>query len=298
MDRIMQRIILYLQLSRTYQYVKNGFVWLPLFFGYKLGDWHALLNTMGAFLSFCLAASSVYVINDLVDVAEDRQHPTKKQRPLPSKKISTVQALVFLVLLLSLSWTIALILKNHDFYIILGGYFVLNLGYSFYFKHIAIVDVVCIAIGFVLRVLAGGAAADVPISHWILIMAFLLAMFLAFAKRRDDCLLNKTGSNTRKCIESYNLEFISISMAVMASVIIVAYILYTVSPDTIRSHGTDKLYFTAIWVIVGILRYLQITFVEEKTGSPTEVFLRDRFLQVTIFLWIISFFVLLYLFKS
>ena len=287
-----------MQLARTHQYVKNGFVWLPLFFGYKLGDWQALLNTMGAFLSFCLAASSVYVINDLVDVAEDRQHPIKNQRPLPSGKLNTVQALLFLVLLLFSSWAIALILKNQNFFIILAAYFVLNIGYSFCLKHVAIVDVVCIALGFVLRILAGGAAANIPISHWIVTMAFLLAMFLAFAKRRDDCILSKTGRNTRKCIESYNLEFISISMAVMASVIIVAYILYTVSADTIKSHGTDKLYFTGFWVIVGVLRYLQITFVEERTGSPTEIFLQDRFLQATIFLWITSFFVLLYLYKS
>lgn len=298
MDRTMHRISLYLQLARPHQYVKNGFVWLPLFFGYKLGDWQALLTTMGAFLSFCLAASSVYVINDLADVAEDRQHPIKRQRPLASGKLNTVQALMFLVLLLLSSWAVALILKNQDLYIILAGYFVLNLGYSFYLKHVAIVDIVCISTGFVLRIFAGGAAADVPISHWIVTMTFLLAMFLAFAKRRDDCILSNTGHNMRKCIESYNLEFISTGMAVMAAVIIVAYILYTVSTDTIMRHGTDKLYFTGIWVVVGILRYLQISLVDERTGSPTKVFLEDRFLQSTICLWIISFFVLLYLYKS
>jgi hypothetical protein len=141
-------------------------------------------------------------------------------------------------------------------------------------------------------VAAGGEVAEVPISHWIITMTFLLALFLAFAKRRDDCLMSAAGRNTRKCSDSYSLEFVSTSMAVMASVIIVAYLLYTVSPETIQKHGTDQLYLTGVWVIIGLLRYLQITFVEERSGSPTKVFLQDYFLQIVILLWIASFFLL------
>jgi decaprenyl-phosphate phosphoribosyltransferase len=282
----MHRISLYLQLARPHQYVKNCFIFLPLFFGYRLGDLEILPGVFLAFLSFCLVASSVYVINDMVDVYEDRQHPVK-----------CLRALLFLALLLLTAVSIALFLWNRAFFVILLAYFALNLAYSFFLKHIAIVDVVCISIGFVLRVAAGGVVAGVPISHWLVTMTFLLALFLAFAKRRDDCLLTAAGRNTRKCSDSYNLEFVSISMAVMASVIIVAYLLYTVSPETIKKHGTDQLYLTALWVIMGLLRYLQITFVEERAGSPTKVFLQDYFLQTIIFLWIASFFLLFYYFK-
>jgi len=288
---------LYLQLARPHQYVKNCFIFLPLFFGYKLGDLEILPAVFLAFLSFCLVASSVYVINDMVDVHEDRQHPVKCLRPLASGQLNSLQALLFLALLLLTAVIIALLLWNRAFLVILLAYFALNLAYSFFLKHIAIVDVVCIAIGFVLRVAAGGVVAGVPISHWLVTMTFLLALFLAFAKRRDDCLLTAAGRNTRKCSDSYNLEFVSISMAVMASVIIVAYLLYTVSPETIKKHGTDQLYLTALWVIMGLLRYLQITFVEERSGSPTMVFLQDYFLQTIIFLWIASFFLLFYYFK-
>jgi decaprenyl-phosphate phosphoribosyltransferase len=290
----MHRLGLYLQLGRPHQYVKNGFIFLPLFFGYKLGDLEVLPRVFLAFGSFCLAASSVYVINDILDVAEDRQHPVKRLRPLASGALNTAQALLFLLFLVLVSLTTALILASKGFLLILCAYFVLNLAYSYFLKHIAIVDVVCISVGFVLRVAAGGVVADVPISHWIITMTFLLAIFLAFAKRRDDCLMSVAGRNTRKCSDSYNMEFVSTSMAVMASVIIVAYLLYTVSPETIQKHGTDQLYLTGAWVIIGLLRYLQITFVEERSGSPTKLFLQDYFLQIVIFLWIASFLLLLH----
>ena len=241
----MHRLSLYIKLARPHQYVKNGFIWLPLFFGYKLGDWEILPKIFLGFVSFCLAASSVYVLNDIADVAEDQRHPVKRHRPLASGEMNTFQAVLFLTLLFVSALTTALIFQSQDFLIILFAYFLLNLAYSFFLKHLAIIDIVCIAVGFVLRVAAGGVLANVPLSHWIITMTFLLALFLAFAKRRDDCLLSGRGHETRKCIDGYNLEYISIGMAVMASVIIVSYILYTVSPETIQKHGTDKLYLTS-----------------------------------------------------
>jgi 4-hydroxybenzoate polyprenyltransferase len=186
------------------------------------------------------------------------------------------------------------LLPKPDFLLILGAYLILNVAYSFFLKHQAIIDVVCLALGFVLRVLAGGVAAAVPVSHWIIIMTFLLALFLALAKRRDDLLLAAEGQSARRSIDGYSLEFVSTSMAVMAAVIIVAYILYTVSPDTIQKHGTDRLYLTGIWVVVGLLRYLQLALVENCTASPTKILLQDRFLQTVLALWILSFFFLLY----
>jgi decaprenyl-phosphate phosphoribosyltransferase len=285
---------LYLQLARPHQFFKNGFVWLPIFFGGKLADLWSLEQTLVAFVAFCFAAGGVYVLNDLKDIEEDRRHPTKKNRPLASGAVPPRGAMIFMAGLLVLATLVGALLPKPDFLLILGAYLLLNVAYSFFLKHQAIIDVVCIALGFVLRVLAGGVAAAVPISHWIVIMTFLLAIFLALAKRRDDLLLATEGQSVRRSIDGYSLEFVSVSMAVMAAVIIVAYILYTVSPETIQRHGTDQLYFTAFWVVVGLLRYLQLALVENHTASPTQILLQDRFLQAVLALWILSFFFLLY----
>ncbi|MCK9374515.1 MAG: decaprenyl-phosphate phosphoribosyltransferase [Syntrophobacterales bacterium] len=289
---------LYLQLARPHQFFKNGFVWLPIFFGAKLADLGALEQTLIAFAAFCCAAGGVYVLNDLKDVEEDRRHPTKKNRPLASGAIEPPGAMMFMAVLLILAALLGALLPRPDFLLILGAYLLLNVAYSFFLKHRAIIDIVCIALGFVLRVLAGGVAAAVPISHWIVILTFLLAIFLALAKRRDDLLLAAEGQSTRRSIDGYSLEFVSISMAVMAAVIIVAYILYTVSPDTIKKHGTDRLYLTGFWVVLGLLRYLQLALVENHTASPTKILLQDRFLQAVLTLWVLSFFFLIYNFAS
>jgi 4-hydroxybenzoate polyprenyltransferase len=286
----------YLQLARPHQYFKNAFVWLPLFFGYKLLDSQAIWLTFWTFLSFCLAASSVYVFNDLRDISEDRQHPVKRQRPLASGTIKPSQAVIFLVILLLLALALVAAFLPPQIFLIMGAYLVLNTVYSLFLKHLAIIDVFCIALGFVLRIFAGGLAAKVPVSHWLVIMTFLLALFLALAKRRDDLILLAEGHNSRRSLDGYSLEFIQTSMAIMAAVIIVAYILYTVSPETISKHGTDQLYLTSFWVIVGLLRYLQITLVEGRSGSPTEILIQDHFLQAVIVLWLLCFLLPFYVF--
>ena len=288
----MHRLGLYVQLARVHQYVKNGFVCLPIFFGYKLADVQALQQTGLAFLVFCLAASSVYVVNDLWDVEEDRRHPVKRHRPLAAGELLPAQAIGFLALLLVTTVTLAAVFLPPIFLVILCSYLVLNLAYSFLLKHLAVIDVVCIALGFVLRVYAGGVAAGVPISHWLVALTFLLALFLALGKRRDDLLQADGGNGARKSLDGYNLEFVGLAMGVMAAVIIVAYLLYTLSPGAMAKHGTDLLYLTSFWVILGLLRYFQITVVEERSGSPTKIFLKDAFLQVTIILWLLSFFLL------
>jgi len=291
----MTSLKLYWELARPHQYIKNCFVWLPIFFGYRLWDWQDLYQTALAFLVFCLAASSVYVFNDLWDAAEDRQHPVKRHRPLASGKLRPAQAVRFLALLLAGAGILAGAFLPAAFLVILGSYLALNLAYSLFLKHFAVVDVVCISLGFVLRVYAGGVAAEVPISHWIVALTFLLALFLALGKRRDDLSLIADGHGARKSLDGYNLEFVGLAMGVMAAVIIVAYLLYTVSPETIKRHGTDQLYLTSFWVIVGLLRYFQITLVEVRSGSPTNIFLNDRFLQIVMVLWLLSFFLLHYL---
>src|SRR6185295_8765692 len=181
------------------------------------------------------------------------------------------------------------------FFRVLGIYIVINILYSFLLKHIPILDIIVISSGFLLRIFAGGILANVPISHWIVIMTFLLSLFLALAKRRDDVLIfNESGEKMRKAVDGYNLEFINAAMMIMAAVIVVSYIMYTLSEDVMQRIGSKEIYFTTIFVIAGLLRYLQISFVENNSSSPTHVLLRDRFVQLTILGWLVSFFLLLY----
>ena len=178
---------------------------------------------------------------------------------------------------------------------ILAAYVVMNIAYSFYLKHVAILDVVIIAVGFALRLFIGSAVTDIPLSKWIVIMTFLLALFMALAKRRDDVLIYlDTGKKMRKVIDGYNLQFLDTAMAIMASVVIVAYIIYTTSPEVIARVHSEYLYLTALFVILGIMRYLQIAFVLKDSGSPVKIVLKDRFMQLILLGWIVSFVWILY----
>ena len=178
---------------------------------------------------------------------------------------------------------------------VIVSYFVLNIAYCVKLKHYAIVDVFIIATGFVLRLFAGAFAGNVPLSHWIVLMTFLLALFLAFAKRRDDVVsYENTGVLARRNINRYNLAFMNQALSVISAVTLVAYILYCVSPEVRVRVGSEYLYLTSIFVLAGIIRYLQISIVDLKSGSPTKVLLRDRFIQGCVLLWMASFLFLLY----
>lgn len=281
-------------LMRPHQYIKNIFIFLPLFFALKITDWQLLFNSLIAFVAFSLSASAVYILNDYHDIEEDRSHPKKRSRPLASGAIEKSQAVWIMILLffggfgsmgyLSLEASMVLLL-----------YVGMNIAYSLYLKHIAILDVVVISIGFVLRLFIGSAVTDTPLSMWIVIMTFLLALFMALAKRRDDMLIYlDTGKKMRRVMDGYNLQFLDIAMSIMASVVIVAYIIYTSTPEVIQRVNSHYLYLTALFVILGIMRYLQVTFVLKDSGSPTKIVLKDRFMQLTIFGWIVSFAWILY----
>ncbi|MFA5233747.1 MAG: UbiA prenyltransferase family protein [Sulfurimonas sp.] len=277
-----------LKLFRVHQYIKNLFIFMPLLFSFSYTNLDDNLNTLIAFILFCLLASSIYIFNDLMDVNEDRAHPKKKFRPLASEKVSTNSAKALISLLSISSLSISLIISVELFAVMLI-YFLLNISYSLKLKHIAILDIFIIATGFVLRLFAGSAVTGISLSMWIILMTFLLAIFLALAKRRDDVLLSLEGQETRKNIDGYNLEFVNAAMVLMAGVVIVSYIQYTISPEVIDRLDTEYLYITSFFVILGIFRYMQITFVEQDSGSPTKVVIRDRFLKVTIFLWLLTF---------
>ncbi|WP_295007891.1 UbiA prenyltransferase family protein [Sulfurimonas sp.] len=277
-----------LKLFRVHQYIKNLFIFMPLLFSFSFANINDNLNTLIAFILFSLLASSIYIFNDLMDINEDRVHPKKKYRPLASGRVSMNSAKA-LILLLSISSLSISFVVNIELFAVMIIYFLLNISYSLKLKHIAILDIFIIATGFVLRLFAGSAVTGISLSMWIILMTFLLAIFLALTKRRDDVLLSLEGQETRKNIDGYNLEFVNAAMVLMAGVVIVSYIQYTISAEVIERLDTEYLYLTSFFVILGIFRYMQITFVEQDSGSPTKVVIRDRFLKVTIFLWLLTF---------
>lgn len=282
------------RLIRPHQYIKNLFIFLPLFFVGRITDAALFINALKAFVAFSISSSAVYILNDYRDIEEDRQHPKKKHRPLASGSISKKSAVLLMAVffLAGISLMTAISFKA---LVVLGVYVGLNFGYSFFLKHVAILDVSIIAVGFVLRLIVGSTVTGVPLSMWIVIMTFLLAMFIALAKRRDDVLIFlNTGEKMRKVTDGYNLRLIEAAMTIMASVVIVAYILYTTSAMVMARLHDEYLYLTSFFVIIGIMRYLQITFVENNSSSPTEIILRDRFMQLTIIGWVLVFVWIIY----
>lgn len=283
-----------ISLIRPHQYIKNLFIFLPLFFAARITDLVPFINAVIAFLAFSLVASAIYVLNDYQDIEEDRLHPKKKSRPLASGVISTPQALIIMTILFiagtTLMATVSLTAMN-----ILLVYLVMNIAYSLYLKHVAIVDITIIAIGFVLRLFVGSTVTDTPLSMWIVIITFLLALFIALAKRRDDMLIYlDTGEKVRKVVDGYSLQFLDTAMAIMASVVIVAYTIYTTSTEVIDRVQSEHLYLTALFVTIGIMRYLQIALVEKDSSSPTDIILKDRFMQITLIGWVTTFAWILY----
>ena len=297
----------YLKLLRPRDWAKNLFLFIPLFFSGELFNWDVYPQLLLGFIAFSFMASSIYIINDYRDIEDDKKHPVKSKRPLASGAVSKTTAIVICIVLILAGFAIGYFIKE-KFLFVLGIYFLLNLGYSFGLKNIPILDIVIVAIGFVLRVKGGAVIANIGLSEWLNIMVFLLALFMAIGKRRDDVLLKlSSGTDMRKSIKGYNLEFLNVILALVCSVIIVAYFMYTMSPEvqerianagnpsTSQSHGAYRLYYTCLFVLGGIMRYLQIIFVQAASGSPTKILYKDRFIQATIVLWIASFYLIIYM---
>ncbi|MGK6353279.1 UbiA prenyltransferase family protein [Parapedobacter sp. DT-150] len=285
----------YLQLMRPNQWVKNTFILLPAFFSLQIDDPGVALHLVLAFFGFSLLASAVYVFNDMLDINEDRLHPTKRNRPLASNRVSIKEGIVLIVILLIAGLvTFYVFIGNLYAFLLVCFYLVQNILYTVKLKHISILDVFIIAVGFVIRLIIGGVVSGTDLSHWIVLMTFVLALFLAFAKRRDDVFNHvRTGVSARKNLNGYNLEFLNVVITSLATVVIVCYIMYCTS-DEVISRFNNHVYITSFFVILGVLRYLQLTFVWLISGSPTAVLLKNRFLQVIIFGWILSFIGIIY----
>lgn len=284
----------YIKLIRPKDWSKNMFVFIPIFFAGKMFEPSVIIDLIGGFICFSLVASSIYIINDYRDIADDRNHPVKKDRPLASGAVPKMHAILICILFLIVGFVGSWLIRD-KFMLVLGIYFLLNIAYSFGLKNISIVDIFIIAIGFVLRVKAGAVIAVIGLSEWLTIMVFLLALFMAMAKRRDDVLLKvSSGVDMRKSVKGYNLEFINNALALICAVTIVSYFMYTMSPEIQERLGTHRLYYTCLFVLAGIFRYLQLIFVQQDSQSPTKILYKDRFIQITILLWVISFYLILY----
>jgi len=283
----------YLRLMRVEQWVKNLLIFTPTIFAFQLFDICSLFSSVIAFLSFSLTASSIYIFNDIRDAEMDRLHPRKRHRPFASGSINSSKAYRLSILLLIPGISLAALLGIGNISIVLL-YILLNIAYTLKLKHMALIDIFCIALGFVLRIYMGGYAASLELSPWILIMTFLLAIFMALAKRRDDMIFFLNGRKVRRSIERYNLKLIDCSMVMSAVLVSAAYLMYCMSSEVISEMGSVYVYLTFPFVLLGLMRYLQITFVLEDSGSPTEIILKDRLIQGALMGWLLTFLFLIY----
>jgi 4-hydroxybenzoate polyprenyltransferase len=291
----MQNLKNYIILMRVEQWVKNVFVLLPLFFSGGMLQQICWLQAFLAFLAFSLAASAVYALNDVVDASNDRLHPLKHRRPVASGAVGIRAALTLAVVCALMAVAVGWLTVNVQVAGVIVVYLLLNLAYCLRLKQIAIVDVFVLSLGYILRLQAGGWATHTHLSHWIVLMTFLLALFLALAKRRDDVLIyEQKGVTVRASVSRYNLPFVNMSMAVVSAVMIVCYVMYTVSPEVTSRLQTSRLYLTTLFVVAGVFRYLQITFVENRSGNPTLVMIKDRFIQICIAMWLLAFVFIIY----
>lgn len=289
----------YLKLLRVEQWVKNAFVFLPLFFSGNFFQADLLLQSIYAFVVFSLTASCIYIVNDYSDIEADKKHPEKKHRPLASGAISKPMALSILASLIvgivGLMWFGQQYfgINIWKFGAIILFYFVMNLGYTFHLKHVAIIDVCIVSLGFVLRVLAGGYATGIPISQWAILLTFVLALVLALGKRRGELINAQISGKTRKALDGYNVQFADIALSISVTLAIICYLMFTVTPEVQSKFGM-KIFYTVLFVVFAFLRYLQQTLVYNKTESPTKIVYKDRYIQITILLWVMSFLFLIY----
>lgn len=289
----------YLQLLRPLQWLKNVFVFAPIFFSNNLLKVECFVPTLIVFMAFCLISSSIYCFNDLRDIEADRLHPKKCKRPIAAGHVSAKGGYVMMIACLVGAFVLLPFVESVNtpyLYIIVGGYWLMNIAYCVKLKQIAILDVSIIAIGFVMRVLVGGLAVDIWVSHWLVMMTFLVTLFLALSKRNDDYrIYEQTGIKPRISISGYNKTFINEATAIVVSVTMVCYIMYTMSSEVIERMGTRYVYLTSGWVLAGLLRYLQNMIVFGLSGSPTKLLVKDHFIQFCILGWLASFFVIIYL---
>ncbi len=290
-----KRISDYIRLLRPSHWVKNFFVFAPLIFSLNLLKIGEVIQNFLAFVSFCLAASGVYVFNDLHDKVSDITHPVKKNRPIASGRVSTVIAWpIFFMLIVSalfLSFRIRVDVGG-----IILAYVIMNVLYTLYLKEVVIIDVMIIAIGFILRIMAGSAATRVYLSNWMLLTTLSLSLFIGFAKRRHEIVsLGENAGDHRKVLSKYGERFVDEMITTTVAMTIVFYSLYTIDPQVIRKFGTSHLVFTVPFVMYGLFRYVYLIYVKGKGGDPVEIVLKDIGIISSVVGWFASVVLLIYL---
>ncbi|KPJ69903.1 phosphoribose diphosphate:decaprenyl-phosphate phosphoribosyltransferase [candidate division WOR-1 bacterium DG_54_3] len=284
-----------IQAMRPHQWSKNFFIYAALIFSQNIFNLPLLVKTTIAFSAFCLISSALYIFNDLKDLEEDKLHPLKSKRPIASGKIKKSTAILVIIVLSLLGFSSAFTL-NKNYFIIILVYFLLQVSYSIKLKHIVILDVFVVAVGFLIRVVAGGLAIEVSLSSWLLICTILLALFLALSKRRHELiLLEDDASEHRPILEEYSPYLLDQMIAVVTASTVIGYCLYTISEDTVTKFGTTNLIFTVPFVLYGIFRYLYLIHQKIEGGSPEALIIKDKPLLIDIFLWITTAVIILYL---
>lgn len=280
-------------LLRIHNWIKNLFVFAPLLFVGKLFDGVQLLHTASVFISFCAATSFVYILNDYVDRESDKQHPTKKKRLIASKAISSLQGALIALVALIIGLVFGFAIHTTVGWIVVL-YIGMNIWYSLQLKQIIIIDVIVIAIGFVLRIIAGAVIIAVTVSPWIIMCGFFLTLFLAISKRRQELLLMKknniNGEVTRTVLEKYSIEFLDKLSIIILSTTLLSYVLYSFNAPI---SGSTMMY-SVPFVVYGMLRYLYLMQKDPNEDDPIQIIIHDAPLLISILLWVMSVSIILY----
>jgi 4-hydroxybenzoate polyprenyltransferase len=283
------KLFKFLHLIRVHQWIKNVFVFVPLLFSKHLFDLYYFLDALSAFFIFCIASSAIYVINDIVDIEADRAHPVKKNRPLPSGQISVRTAIITASLLIVLVFWLMMFFNN-KFILLVVGFVVLNVMYSFWLKNMVLLDVFSIAAGFSIRVLAGAFAIAVPISSWLILTTMFISLFLGVMKRRSELVLvnENSGAQSRKVLGQYSLNFADQMATVASAGVIICYALYTVAPRTVSEFQTEGLIYTTPFVVFGIFRFMYLEYMSGKGENTTRTLATDLPMIINVLFYVFA----------
>ncbi|NMB81616.1 MAG: decaprenyl-phosphate phosphoribosyltransferase [Ignavibacteria bacterium] len=274
-----------LKLLRIQSYLKNIFIFVPLVFSKHLFDYNILINVIAGFFAFSFTSSFVYVFNDIIDAERDRHHPHKKTRPIASGAVNKNEAFVLLFFLLVIVSIFSFFLTS-KFVMMMWLYIIINFAYTLYLKKIVIVDIFCIAAGFLIRVISGAFIISVYLSNWLILTTIFLSLFLAVMKRRVEIANSANSVIQREVLKDYSLDFIDLIAAITSASVILSYALYTVAERTTQAFGSEQLVFTTIFVIFGIFRYLFLAIKKNMGENVVEVFLKDIPMVVNLILYL------------
>lgn len=292
--RFMSKPLALFKLLRVYQWTKNLLVFAGLVFAQQLGDTSQLIRSIEAFVAFCLASSAMYVLNDILDCEKDRAHPAKRNRPLASGLVKRGEALILFAVLftgaLLVGWRL-----GAPFLATIMGYLLITVLYTLKLKDLIILDVLIIAIGFVIRAMAGAIALSVSFSNWLVVCTLFLALFLGLSKRRNEITMLEEGAiSHRAVLQHYNLPYVDSLLVIVASATLITYTIYTCSPEVVTRLGTDKLYLTLPFVVYGLFRYFFIVHIKTEGGDPSMVLIKDWPMGLTVFLWGVTCLIIIY----